>query len=304
MSNRHRVPYQTPPSSPYKSPPPRSPDISPPKGGPSKPSHPDFRSHKTSSSSGPRVSATKKGDQPKGPRGSRYAVNRPHASQHAEPTNTPSSSPRRDEPLNVQPLRSVVPTTMQPSRYKASRATASMKESSTKVATSMADPPRNTSTKRKGSDMSPPKTKKPSLSKPTSSDVAPVIRSVLVSKKKVTFKHVDLEELMVKHELEAVEVRFYAPDDDFSYDMISNYKYDEFHLLTTVGAFKAGLMLPLYKSGDSFYYDALSSCEGSTHNTHCLSVVQWSGNYLRTRKECYLRSKGETMMTCYVTNPA
>ncbi|XP_026435892.1 uncharacterized protein LOC113333683 [Papaver somniferum] len=131
-----------------------------------------------------------------------------------------------------------------------------------------------------------------------------MIQSISVGKKKVTFKHVDLEVFKKKHCLEFFDVKFFAPDDDLSYDMIVNYKYDEFHLLTTIGAFEAGLMLPLYKSGDSFYYDVLADREGSTDNTHCRSVVQLSGNYLRTLRECYLRSHGETTMTCYTPDLA
>ncbi|XP_026452051.1 transmembrane protease serine 13-like [Papaver somniferum] len=108
MGDRHRIPYQTPPSSPYRSPPSKNPDVSPPKGGPPRFSQPDPRAQKTSSASGPRVTSTKRGDPP---RGSQYVVNRPSASQHAELTSAPSPTPHRAEPLDIHPLRSIAPAT-------------------------------------------------------------------------------------------------------------------------------------------------------------------------------------------------
>ncbi|XP_026378018.1 uncharacterized protein DKFZp434B061-like [Papaver somniferum] len=256
MVDRHRIPYQTPPSSPYRYPPSKSPDVSPPKGGLPRSSQPDPRPQKTSSASGPRASSTQRGDPP---RGSRYAFYRPYSPQRADRMNTPSPSPQcadpmnappptpqRAEPLDVQPLRSVAPATNSSQKSTVPPSTAPVKGKSAKGVVSKADPSRNPPTKRKASDMSPPK--RPSSDKDDESDVAPVIRSVSVGKKKVTFKHIDLEAFKLKHELEAFDVKFYAPDDDLTYDLIKNYKYDDFHLLTTVGAFEAGLMLPLYKS--------------------------------------------------------
>ncbi|XP_026397440.1 uncharacterized protein LOC113292799 [Papaver somniferum] len=157
----------------------------------------------------------------------------------------------------------------------------------------------------KALDMSPPP--KDSSGKATSSEVAPSVQVVPAPKKKkrahVSFRHIDLEEFKVRHGTEHFEVRFYNQGDDLTYDMIKSYKYDSQHLLTTVGAFEAGLMLPLYKWGDSFYYDVVDHREGSTSHTHCRSVVQLSENYLRTLRECYLRSKGETTMKCYTPDP-
>ncbi|XP_026408382.1 gibberellin-regulated protein 14-like [Papaver somniferum] len=208
MGDHQRVPYQTPPSSPYLSPTFRSSDISPPKGGPPKSSQTDIRTHRTLSSSGPRVSSTKMGDPPKG---SRYAVNRPLANpptHHVEPTNVPPPSSHSAEPLSVQHLRSAAPTTMLPQKRVIPQSTASAKGLSPKGTAPKVDPSRNLPTKRKASDMSPPK--KPSSSKPVGSDVALVIRSVLVGRKNVTFKHVDLEAFKVKYGLEAFDVNFYA----------------------------------------------------------------------------------------------
>ncbi|XP_026410759.1 WAS/WASL-interacting protein family member 3-like [Papaver somniferum] len=173
MADRHRVPYQTPPSSPYRSPH-RSPDISPPKGGPPRSSHLDPRAQKVPSSSGPKVSITKKGDPPKG---SRYAVNRPVAnpsSLHADlkGVQQPSvqrvnpkgvqqpfsrrvdlkdiqyPSPQRAEPLNVRPLQSLPPRASMQSRPRASQPIPLVKESSSKSTMPSADPPRNPSVKR------------------------------------------------------------------------------------------------------------------------------------------------------------
>ncbi|XP_026435804.1 proline-rich protein HaeIII subfamily 1-like [Papaver somniferum] len=144
MDDRHRVPYQTPPSSPYRFPH-RSPDISPPKDGPPRSSQLDPRARKVPSSSGPKVFTTKKGDPPKG---SRYAVNRPVAnpsSLRADPKGVPQSSsqrvdpkgvqqpspqrvdpkgmqqpsPQRAEPLNVRPLQSLPPQASMQSRPRA-----------------------------------------------------------------------------------------------------------------------------------------------------------------------------------------
>ncbi|XP_026397028.1 proline-rich receptor-like protein kinase PERK9 [Papaver somniferum] len=247
MADRHRVPYQTPPSSPYRSPY-RSPDISPPKDGPPRPSPPDPRAQKVPSSSGPRVSITKKGDPPKG---SQYAVNRPvdnPSSQRADPMGVQQPSPQRTEPLNVHPLQSLPPQTSMQSRPRASQSIPLVKESSSKSTMPLADPPRNPPVKRKCSDLNLPKAKKPLVNEPGDSDVFQMIRNISVGKKKVTFKHVDLEAFKKKHGLEAFDVKFFAQDDDLTYHMIVNYKYDEFHLLTTMGAFEAGLMLLLYSS--------------------------------------------------------
>ncbi|XP_026450611.1 extensin-like [Papaver somniferum] len=111
MADRHRIPYQTPPSSPYRCPLSKSPDVSPPKGGPPRSPHPYPRVQKPSSTSGPRVSSSKRGDPPRSSQGSRYAVNRPPASQRAEPTNVSSHTPQSAEPLDIQPLHSIAPTT-------------------------------------------------------------------------------------------------------------------------------------------------------------------------------------------------
>ncbi|XP_026378669.1 extensin-like [Papaver somniferum] len=256
MADCHRIPYQTPPSSPYKSPPSKSPDVSPPKCGPPRYPHPDPRAQKTSSASGPRVSSAKRGDLPRSSQGSRYAVNRPPASQRAEPTSAPPPTPQRAEPLHIQPLRSIAPTTKPSQKSTVPSSTASLKGKSSKGAAPKADPSINPPTKRIASDMSP--LKRPSSDKADDSNAAPVIRSVSVGKKKVTFKHIDLEVFKVKHELKSFYVKFYAPDDDLTHDLIKNYKFDDFHLLTTVGAFEAGLMFPLYKLGGSFYYDVLA----------------------------------------------
>ncbi|XP_026452510.1 proline-rich protein 36-like [Papaver somniferum] len=268
MADRHRVTYQTPPSSPYRSPH-ISPDISPPKGCPPRSSQPDPRAQKVPSSSGPRVSITKTEDPPKG---SRYAVNRPVAnpsSQRANPKRVQQPSPQRTELLNVRPLQFLPPQALMQSRPRDSQSIPLVKESSSKSTMPPADLPRNPPVKRKGSDLSPPKANNPLLNDPDDSDVVPMIRSISVGKKKVTFKHVDLEAFKKKHGLEAFDVKFFSLYGDLTYDMIVNYKYDEFHLLTTMGAFEAGLMLPLYRSGDSFYYDVLADREGSTRNTHC-----------------------------------
>ncbi|XP_026398751.1 extensin-like [Papaver somniferum] len=196
MANRPRVPYKTPLSSPYRHPPPRSPDISPPRGGPAKSSQPDPRTLKTSSSSSPRVSSQKKEDLPKG---SRYAVNRP----------SPNPYPQRSEPLIIRPLRSIAPpTTTLSQKPKTSQSTVLVKDPSSKGVPSKENLSRNVATKRKASDMSPPKN--PSSGKNVSSEAAPVIRSILVSKKKkkVSYSHVDLEVFKAKHGLKAFDFNF------------------------------------------------------------------------------------------------
>ncbi|XP_026399199.1 leucine-rich repeat extensin-like protein 5 [Papaver somniferum] len=243
MADRQRVPYQTPPPSPHRSPSYRIPDISPPGGASSKSSQLYPRAQKTSSSSGLRASSVKKGDQPKGPPGSRYVVTRPSAPPRAGSTNTQTPSPHRAEPLDVPPLRSVAPPSIPHQRPSDPPPVVPTKVKYTKGTASKTDLSNNPPTKRKASDMSPPK--KPSSDPADDSDASPVIQSVAVGKKKVTFKHIDLAAFKGKHELDAFEVRFYAPDGDLTYDLISKYKYDEFHLLTTVWAFEAGLMLPL-----------------------------------------------------------
>ncbi|XP_026395982.1 vegetative cell wall protein gp1-like [Papaver somniferum] len=175
----------------------------------------------------------------------------PPASQRADATNASSLTPQRAEQLDIQPLRYVSPTTKPSQKSMVPPSTAPVKGKSAKGSAPKADPSRNPPTKRKTSYMSPPN--RPSADKADDSDAATVIRSVSVGKKKVTFKHIDLEVFKVKHEIEDFDIKFYAPDDDLTYDLSKNYKYDDFHLLTTVGAFEAGLILPLYKSGDSFY---------------------------------------------------
>ncbi|XP_026405218.1 putative uncharacterized protein DDB_G0290521 [Papaver somniferum] len=149
MDDRQRAPYQTPPPSPYRSLPHRSPDISPPKGASSKPSQLDPRVQRTSSTPGPRASFAKKGDQTKGPQGSRYVVNRPTAYQRATPTNTETPSPHRTEPLNAQPLRSVAPPTMPLQKPVAPPPAVPMRGKSTKGAISKADLSKILPTKRK-----------------------------------------------------------------------------------------------------------------------------------------------------------
>lgn len=190
--------------------------------------------------------------------------------------------PTRAVAFDVPPLRYV-----EPERHLPPPPISSFKGKNTKGGVPRAESSKNPSLKRKASEAF------IGSSGPAEEDeAAPLIRSVSVSKKKVTFKHIDLEIFKEKHELQAFEVHFYAPEDDITYELISRYEFDEFHLLTTVGAFEVGLMLPLYKSGDSFYYDVLASREGSSTNTHSRSVSQLSGNYLRALRECYLRSKG------------
>ncbi|XP_026445715.1 uncharacterized protein DKFZp434B061-like [Papaver somniferum] len=142
MADRPHVPYNTPPSSPYRHPPSRNP-----------------RSRKTSSSSGPRVSSQKKGDPPRGSR----VVNRP----------SPNPSPQRSEPMNFQPLRSVAHIKAPSQKPKASQTTVLVKDPSSKGVASKANLSRNAATNRKASEMSPPK--KPSSGKAVSSEAAPVI---------------------------------------------------------------------------------------------------------------------------------
>ncbi|XP_026440639.1 proline-rich proteoglycan 2-like [Papaver somniferum] len=173
MGDRHRAPYQTPAPIPYRSPPPRSPDISPPKGGPSRPSHLYPRDQRTSSASGPRAPSVKRGDQTKGPQGSRYVVNRPAASQRAVPTNTQTPSPHRDESLNVQPLRSISPPTMPLQKPIVPPPAVHMRGKSAKGAASKDDLSKNLPTKRKASYISPPK--RPSPDHADDSVAAPVI---------------------------------------------------------------------------------------------------------------------------------
>ncbi|XP_026453435.1 proline-rich protein HaeIII subfamily 1-like [Papaver somniferum] len=111
MTDRPWVPYQTPPASPRRSPPRRDPDISPPGGGSSRPSHADPRAQRVSSSSGQKASSTKKGDPPKGPPGSRYAVIRTSYHSHDDSKCT-QAPPPRIEALDVPPLRSMAPPSM------------------------------------------------------------------------------------------------------------------------------------------------------------------------------------------------
>ncbi|XP_026417272.1 proline-rich receptor-like protein kinase PERK8 [Papaver somniferum] len=197
MDDRQRDPYQTPPPSPYRSPPHRILDISPPKGASSRPSQLDPRAQRTSSTAGPRASSVKKEDQTKGPQGSRYAINRPAASQRVVPENMQTPSPHRIEPLNAQPLRFIDPLTMPLQKPTAPPSTVPVRGKSTKGPASKADLSKNHPTKRKASDMSPPKI--PSSDPTDDSDTALLIRSVTVGKKKVTFKHVDHAAFKAKH---------------------------------------------------------------------------------------------------------
>lgn len=279
MSDRPQLPYQTPGASLPRSPPRRESQMDP-------------RGIRVSSS-GAKASPPRKDGPSKNHSGSRNAadcaVSRPRDDVRCAQT------PPRVVAFDVPPLRSVVPVQhpLPPPPV------LPLKGKNTKGCVPRTESSKNPSLKRRASEAF-----VGSSDPAEQNEVAPVIRSVSVSKKKVTFKHIDLEVFKEKHELQAFEVRFYAPEDDITYELLSKYQFDEFHLLTTVGAFEAGLMLPLYKSDDSFYYDVLAGREGSSTNTHSRSVSQLSGNYLRALKECYLRSKGQTTMTCYVPNPA
>ncbi|XP_026383398.1 serine/arginine repetitive matrix protein 1-like [Papaver somniferum] len=132
MSHRQRVSYQTPPPSPHRSPPRRNPDISPPGGGPSRSSQQDPRSQKTLSSSGQRASSTKRGDQPKGPPGSRYAVSRSSVPPRDDPKSKQTPSPPRGEALYVPPLHSMAPPTVPQQRPSAPPPVVPTKGKSTK----------------------------------------------------------------------------------------------------------------------------------------------------------------------------
>ncbi|XP_026459014.1 proline-rich protein 2-like [Papaver somniferum] len=143
MADRQRVPYQTPSPSPHRSPSHRSPDISPPGGGLSRSLQLDPRVQKTSSSSDLRASSIKIGDQPKGPPGSRYAVTLPSAHPRVGPTNTPTPSPHRAEPLDVPPLRSVAPPSMPHQRPSAPPPVVPTKGKSTKGTASKTDLSKN-----------------------------------------------------------------------------------------------------------------------------------------------------------------
>ncbi|RZC69733.1 hypothetical protein C5167_032857 [Papaver somniferum] len=95
-NDRKHSPYRSLPPIPYRSPSTRSPDISPPKGAPPRYSQSDLRPRRTFSSSDLKAASQKWRDQV---RSSRYAVDRP--------AGRPSS--QRSEPLEVQPIRSIVP---------------------------------------------------------------------------------------------------------------------------------------------------------------------------------------------------
>ncbi|XP_026383655.1 proline-rich receptor-like protein kinase PERK2 [Papaver somniferum] len=184
MSDHPRAPYQTPPSSPPRSPLRRYSDRSPLGGGSSKSSQMDPRGHRVSSSSGTKVLPTKKGDPPKGPSRSRSALDPP---------------PRR-ETLDVPPLHSMAPPSVSLQSSLPPPPTVSFKGKYSKSTTLKSDPPKNLPSKRKASELSPT---------PDSADegeAAPVIRNVSVGRKKVTFKHIDLEMFQEKHEFQAFEV--------------------------------------------------------------------------------------------------
>ncbi|XP_026428090.1 WAS/WASL-interacting protein family member 3-like [Papaver somniferum] len=211
MSDRPRVPYQTQPDGPLRSPPRRDPDISPPGGGSSKPSHADPRSQRVSSSSGQKASSTKKGDPPKGPLGSRYAVSRTSYRSRDDYRGT-HAPPLHNEALDVPPLRFMAPPSMPQQNPLPPPPAVPSKGKCSKATVSKVDPPKSLPSKKKASDLSPPKNPTPDPA--DEEDAAPVIRSVSVGKKKVTFKHIDLELFKEKHELKAFDVLFYAFDDD------------------------------------------------------------------------------------------
>ncbi|RZC73409.1 hypothetical protein C5167_048888 [Papaver somniferum] len=249
MADRPRVSYQTPPPSPCRSPPHRDHDVSLPGGGSSKSSQGDARVLRVSSSSGQRHLSSKrgeshrgntqKGDRPKEAPGSRYVVYRPLVN--------PCDDPKRTR--DVLPLRSVAPPSASHQHPLPPPPVSQPKGRSSKEVVSKTDVSK-VHPKRKASERNPSKGSAPDPVE--EEDISQEIRSVAAGEKKVTFKHIDLEVFKEKHGLQLFDVRFYAADDDITYEMISTYRFDEFHLLTTVGAFEASLMLPLYKSGDSF----------------------------------------------------
>lgn len=243
MSDRPRPTYRTPDSGLSRSPPRRD-------------SQDDVRRSRVSS--GAKASSSREDIPPIIPSGSRRVFDRLVARPRDDTMST--QAPPRAVAFDIPPLRSLVPEHHL-------RSSPTFKGKNTKSVAPRVESSKNPPVKRKASEAF------VSSSGPAEEDeVAPLIRSVSVSRKKVTFKHIDLEIFKEKHELQAFGVRFYAPEDDITYELISKYEFDEFHLLTTVGAFEAGLMLPLYKSGDSFYYDVLASREGSSTNTHSRSV--------------------------------
>ncbi|XP_026441889.1 wiskott-Aldrich syndrome protein homolog 1-like [Papaver somniferum] len=177
MTDRQRVPYQTPPARPRRSPPRRDPDISLPGGGSSRTSHADPRAQRVSSSSGQKASSTKKGDPPKVPPGSRYAVSLT-SYRLRDDCRGMQAPPPRNEALDVPPLRSMDPPSMPQQKPLPPPPAVPSKGKSSKGTVSKVDPPKSLPSKRKASDLSPPKNPTPDPA--NEEDAAPVIRSVSV----------------------------------------------------------------------------------------------------------------------------
>ncbi|XP_026452406.1 proline-rich receptor-like protein kinase PERK8 [Papaver somniferum] len=150
MIDRPRVPYQTSPASPHRSPPRRYPDITPPGGGSCRPSHADPRAQRVSSSSGQKASSTNKGDPPKGPHGSRYAVS--HTSYRSrDDSRGTQAPPPRNEVLDVPPLRSMTSPSMPQQNPLPPPPAVPSKGKSSKGTVSKVDPPKSLPSKRKAS---------------------------------------------------------------------------------------------------------------------------------------------------------
>ncbi|XP_026438867.1 uncharacterized protein LOC113337400 [Papaver somniferum] len=118
----------------------------------------------------------KKGDVPKGPSGSRYAVNRAPSRPREDSRST--QTPPRTETLDVPPLRSMAPPSVSPQKTLPPPPAVSFKGKNPKGTMPRTGPIKNLPSKRKASELS------LASDSADEEEIVPVIRSLSVGRKK------------------------------------------------------------------------------------------------------------------------